>query len=500
MNTKRLFAGLLASMMVFSTACSNVSYAAESNDTTQTTSQTGTQSATLSYDQDSSFTVTIPKTIALGSAKSATYNVNVKGDINANDVITVIPDSSIVMKDSKGKSDVSATITQEKTEFLQTEIVDDGNDTTGNISASKLTAGDWSGTLNFAINIEKKEVSTAGGVALYDENDVLLASAEESGIDISKDYTESTYKTEETSGYYIDRKYPTAVKAVISDGTTTIGNYAFYECGSLTTIEIPDSVETIGDNAFFNNGFETISIPNSVTSIGKSAFHNCQNLSSVVIPDSIYFISDKTFYGCGRLNSVTIPEGVSEIGAHAFEFCGLNTISIPGSVTSIDDSAFEQCHDLTSINLSYGINSIGKFAFSGCAQLKSITIPDSVTSIENGAFSECSALDSITIPSSVFSMGDSIFAGCMSLHSVVLPDNIFTIYNHVFERCNSLSSITLPNTLSSIETGAFSECRLLYTVKYQGKTYRGSKSALISALKAGGVSFSDSEFDNTGFM
>ena len=121
-------------------------------DDVQTTTEAGTKQTTVTYTQDSSFTVTIPKNIALNTSKEATYDVKVQGDIKGNEAITVTPDSTVAMKDAKGKSDVTATITQTKTEFNSTEVNQaDGASTTGTVSAPDLTAGSWAGALNLAI-------------------------------------------------------------------------------------------------------------------------------------------------------------------------------------------------------------------------------------------------------------------------------------------------------------------------------------------------------------
>lgn len=126
------------------------------DNTVQTTSQLGIKSATINYFQDSSFTITVPKSIALDSSKTATYNINVKGDINGNETIVVQPDTNIVMSDANGKPDVLATVAQEKTDFTVSDVMansGEGTSTTGNIWAD-LTAGNWSGVLNFTISIK----------------------------------------------------------------------------------------------------------------------------------------------------------------------------------------------------------------------------------------------------------------------------------------------------------------------------------------------------------
>ncbi len=132
--------------------------AAENPDNTiQETTVTGTQGATVTYQQDSAFTVTIPKTITLGQNKSATYDVKVKGDISGNETVTVTPDATVQLTDSNGKAAVTGTITQDITEFAADQVnLPDGGSTTGNIVANELTSGDWSGNFEFAIGIDNK--------------------------------------------------------------------------------------------------------------------------------------------------------------------------------------------------------------------------------------------------------------------------------------------------------------------------------------------------------
>jgi hypothetical protein len=141
------------------------------------------------------------------------------------------------------------------------------------------------------------------------------------------------------------------VKYIFKDNTT-IGQYAFCECSSLTSVVIPDSVTSIGDSAFFYcTGLTSIVIPDSVTSIDSCAFQSCSSLTSIVIPDSVTSIGRYAFQSCSSLTSVTIPNSVTSIGRYAFQSCSsLTSIVIPDSVTSIGSCAFQSCSSLTSIN------------------------------------------------------------------------------------------------------------------------------------------------------
>ena len=134
-------------------------------------------------------------------------------------------------------------------------------------------------------------------------------------------------------------------KAVLSDGVTTVGSYAFQLEKAMTAVTIPESVTKIGEGAFyFCSGLTNITIPDSVTSIGSYAFQYCRGLTSITIPDSITSIKEGTFRGCSALTELTIPGSVTEIGADAFkDCCELKRITIPQSVTSIVPNAFDGC-------------------------------------------------------------------------------------------------------------------------------------------------------------
>ncbi|MBR6713697.1 MAG: leucine-rich repeat domain-containing protein [Selenomonadaceae bacterium] len=205
-------------------------------------------------------------------------------------------------------------------------------------------------------------------------------------------------------------------KVIISDGVTSIGEFAFYECKSLTSITIPDSV----------------------TFIGKCAFWLCKSLTSVTIPDSVTFISESTFDFCESLTSITIPDGVTFIDAFAFRGCkSLTSITIPDSVTSIGYSAFSDCYNLTirkptappapqpvnqlrwkveGINLTVGgVNKIKDYSEEVppwndyLRDVQRVIVEDGVTEIAAHAFSNCVALEHVTIPASLETIGDFAF-------------------------------------------------------------------------------------------
>ena len=143
--------------------------------------------------------------------------------------------------------------------------------------------------------------------------------------------------------------------SAVMHGHLRIRNYAFYQCSSLPSMTIPDSVTTIGNYAFYGCRILTsVTIPDSVTTIGDYAFYNCRSLPSVTIPDSVTSIGDSAFYNCVSLTSVTIPNSVTTIGGSAFRGCGsLTSVTFNGTPSSIGSNAFNSCRNLTTINVPW---------------------------------------------------------------------------------------------------------------------------------------------------
>jgi hypothetical protein len=170
-----------------------------------------------------------------------------------------------------------------------------------------------------------------------------------------------------------------------------------------------------------------------VTSIGDFAFYDNTSLTSVTIPDSVISIGDFAFYDNTSLTSVTIGNSVSSIGASAFSGNTLlASVTIGNSVTSIGASAFRGNTALASVTIPDSVISIGASAFRGNTALASVTIPDSVSSIGASAFRGNTALASVTIGNSVTSIGDNAFKDNTSLTSVTFLGNAPTTFDDAF--------------------------------------------------------------------
>ena len=138
-----------------------------------------------------------------------------------------------------------------------------------------------------------------------------------------------------------------------------------------------------------------------VISIGDSAFWDCRSLTSITIPEGVTSIGDFAFDLCLNLTSITLPNSLTCIGSYGFATTDLTSIIIPENVKSIGCEAFYNCSELKKVVLPEGITRIASKTFANCRSLTSITIPDSVTSIGKGVFFNCPKLKSVVIPDSV---------------------------------------------------------------------------------------------------
>ena len=284
----------------------------------------------------------------------------------------------------------------------------------------------------------------------------------------------------------------TNLKSIIIPNTvTSIGNDAFSACIRLTSVNYLGTIEqwckirfvTDGSNPLFYanklylNGepLTELIVPNTIKYISSYSFRGCSSLKSVVISDSVTSIGNEAFAGCSSLESVVIPNSVTIIGDYAFRNCSsLKSVVIPNSVTSIGTSAFEGCSSLRSVVIPDSVTSIEGFAFSGCSSLTSVVIPNSVTSIDYGVFRNCSSLESITLPfvgngndethfgyifgaSSYFYNDDRVPT---SLKTVIITGGE-SIESYAFRYCNSLESIVIPDSVTNVGSYAFYECNSL---------------------------------------
>lgn len=192
----------------------------------------------------------------------------------------------------------------------------------------------------------------------------------------------------------------------IPDSVTSIGNYAFYNCSGLTSVTVPNSVISIGQYAFYNcSNLASVDIGNSVAPIGAYAFANCSSLTSVNLGNSVTHIYYRAYYNCSSLTSVTIPQSVTYIDSYAFGNCSVLTTVVfnADSCTHaggqgqnyVIESPFKNSANITNFTFGANVKVIPNYLCYGLSELTSVTIPDSVTWIGFKAFYNCSNLDSV---------------------------------------------------------------------------------------------------------
>lgn len=237
---------------------------------------------------------------------------------------------------------------------------------------------------------------------------------------------------------------------------TRINEKAFYNCSSLTSVIIPDSIEIIGDFAFRDCfKLKNVTIGIGVISIGEYAFFNCSSLANVIIGNGVKSIEQYAFYYCPSLTRITIPDSVESIGMSAFLECtNLKNVTIGNGIKSIGKAVFEGCVDLT-FNEFDNAHYLGNSTNPHLALIKakdanidSCTIHEDTKVISDCAFYLRRKLTSITIPDSVTNIGISAFQNCSSLTSVTVGNGVKSIGDKAFSGCNSLTNVTFNGTIS----------------------------------------------------
>jgi hypothetical protein len=307
----------------------------------------------------------------------------------------------------------------------------------------------------------------------------------------------------------------------IPQSVTSIGYLAFIGCSGLTSITVA-SGNTIYDsrnncNALIETASNTLLagcnstvIPNTVTAIGDYAFYNCTSLTSVAFSNSLTSIGVGAFYQCAGLTSVIIGSGVTNIGDGAFDDCtALTSVTcLATTPPSIQSSAFETD---TYSNATLYVPAASKDAYQAADGWKDFThiravpydfmvdgicykitgtntvdvcenpaqysgnvvIPSTVTyggktyqvtGIRTYAFYDCDGLTGVTIPNTVTTIGDAAFSGCDNLTTVTIPNSVTRIGWYAFAYCNGLTSVTIGSGVTTIDDNAFAGCPALTSV------------------------------------
>lgn len=199
---------------------------------------------------------------------------------------------------------------------------------------------------------------------------------------------------------------------------TAIADYAFcgYAPGSgmtsqFTSIQIPEGIESIGNNAFkYCEQLTEIKLPSTLKNIGEYAFEACIGITSVVIPNEVTVIQQRAFEDCTKLQSVTLPPKLTSLEYGVFMGCeNLANIELPNTLKYLGGSAFYGCSNLKSITVPSGVTTIEQWTFSACTSLQTLKLSEGLKEIKKESIEECTSLAKITIPSSVETIGNSVF-------------------------------------------------------------------------------------------
>lgn len=278
-------------------------------------------------------------------------------------------------------------------------------------------------TYSLSSTIEQVEMSSSSIYSLVDRANAL-------GI--------TNYKIENQTGNYTDE----------------FGNVYYQEKYIMTyekrkVVEGSDyQVTGIAANAFSNNSkITSITIPETVRTIGSNAFSGCVNLKTVVLSENLDRIEDSAFYNCRQLKEIEIPNTVSYIGPQAFYYCNnLQKINIPTNITTIYQGTFFQCYNIKEVTIPSNVRNIQPEAFYGCTSLKKVNLNEGLVSISSGAFYNCYNLTEIVLPTTIRNLTNSTFYQCTNLQRVVIQSpNIVNISSNTFP--SSISEIYVRDEL-----------------------------------------------------
>ena len=278
--------------------------------------------------------------------------------------------------------------------------------------------------------------------------------------------------------------YVSGITIEIGPNVTRILPYMFAYRG-IQSITIPESITSIGDNAFWHcYKLESINIPSSVSTLGNDVFKYCIKMKSAVLGAST--VGERIFYECASLESVTIKGTVNSMGNDVFSFDRkLKTLTFEPSdanktlllgyqtfATDQEGPFYDAVLETVNWNrnISYrlhnegGLDSDDEGLFSQKTKLTHVTIGEQVKSIPPYTFAN-SKISSVTIPDGVTAIGDYAFYNCDALTSVSF--NAATMGNNVFDDCNNLTSVTIKGGVNSIGKHAFQGCKKLHALTFE---------------------------------
>lgn len=257
-----------------------------------------------------------------------------------------------------------------------------------------------------------------------------------------------------------DRCYNLEGELKLPNGLEEIGSYAFFSDSKIKTVIFPDTLICIGNQAFMScYGLEgTLTLPEGLKEIGSSAFsgsaefagyvnNKMMNITAVNLPNSLEKLGYNAFHAC-KITSVTVPEQITVLESGVFSCCfELTSVTLPEGLKAISDTS-----------------QYGNGPFAHCKALKTIELPDSVELLGLGAFAQ-SGLTEITLPKSLKTIWDGAFVSCKDLTTINWNDSLETVNSNAFQKCIGLTEVEIPAGIANFNPAAFRQCPSTCTIK-----------------------------------
>ena len=270
-------------------------------------------------------------------------------------------------------------------------------------------------------------------------------------------------------------------RIVLPDTLKSIGSNAFYGCKYLSgSLIIPEGVTEIKRGAFNGciglNGI--LSLPSTLKKLGNrgeddmgdegtdyygGVFQNCRNLTgNLILPDNLELIRGYCFSGCsGLYGELRLPAKLKRMGNCAFSSCSgfTGSLSIPQGITALPSEAFHNCGFNGTLTLHNGITNIANDAFANCHFKGELHLPKSLKVISENAFWNNDFSGTLTLPSTLTHIGSNAFAYNWRLMGILdIPQEVESIGENAFSNCKMLEGIIFPESMETIRQGAFNEC------------------------------------------
>ena len=270
-------------------------------------------------------------------------------------------------------------------------------------------------------------------------------------------------------------------RIVLPDTLRSIGPNAFYGCKYLSgSLLIPEGVVEIQRGAFNGctglNG--TLSLPSTLRKLGNEGeddnqdegtdyyggvFQGCKNLTgNLILPDNLEMIRGYCFSGCsGLYGELRLPAKLKRMGVCAFSYCSgfTGSLSIPQGITALPSEAFHNCGFNGTLTLHDGITNIANDAFANCHFKGELHLPKSLKVISENAFCNNDFSGTLTLPSTLTHIGSNAFAYNWRLMGILdIPQEVESIGENAFSNCKMLEGIIFPESMETIRQGAFNEC------------------------------------------